>query len=104
MQKTDEQQHHDCITRFIDLANELARDGIPNRVVAAGLMTASGIFSTYIVLGNSGRLDDSGVEKITGVYREQLQLVQQHREQRDIKEKENQVADTVERIVSFPEE
>jgi len=83
MPKSEEEQHHDCINRFIELANELAADGISNRVVAAGLMTASGIFSTFIVLGNSGHLDGDGIGKISDAYRQQLELIQQSREHRD---------------------
>ena len=77
MTATEEEQHHQCIQRFIDLANAMKDEGIPTRVVSAGLMTASGLYATYTVAGNDGGLNASGVDKVAAAYKQNLQRIQQ---------------------------
>ncbi|MAC33074.1 MAG: DUF3144 domain-containing protein [Haliea sp.] len=63
--------------RFIDLANTMKNEGVPTRVISAGLMTASGVYATYTVAGNSGGLNPSGVDKVAEAYKENLQRIQE---------------------------
>ncbi|GAB3321865.1 DUF3144 domain-containing protein [Haliea atlantica] len=77
MTATDQEQHHQCMQRFIDLANTMKNEGVPTRVISAGLMTASGVYATYTVAGNSGGLNPSGVDKVAEAYKENLQRIQE---------------------------
>ena len=70
-------QHDDCMRRFIDLANELKNGGVPVNVVSWALMSASGIYATYSVVGNDGGLNESGVDKVAGAYRKNLANIQE---------------------------
>jgi hypothetical protein len=70
-------QHDACMQRFIDLANEMKNEGAPVNVVSWALMTASGIYATYSVVGNSGGLNPSGVDKVADAYRQNLLNLQQ---------------------------
>jgi hypothetical protein len=62
--------------RFIDLANAMKDEGVPVNVVSWALMTASGIYATYSVAGNSGGLNPSGVEKVADAYKQNLRNIQ----------------------------
>ena len=59
------------------LANVIKDEGVSAKVVSAGLMTASGIYATYLAGGNDGGLTPSGIDKVTAVYRSQLESVQE---------------------------
>ena len=76
---SDEQKkmHDECMQRFIDLANAMKDEGVPVKVVSWALMTASGIYATYSVAGNSGGLNPSGVDKVADAYRQNLANIQQ---------------------------
>ena len=76
MTKSDAELHQECTRRFIELANAMAKEGIASPVVSAGLMSASGVYATYIVAGNEGGLNPTGVDKVTAAYRQQLEQVQ----------------------------
>ena len=76
MSKSDAELHQACTARFIELANTMAEEGIASPVVSAGLMSASSVYATYIVAGNEGGLNESGVDKVTAAYRLQLEQVQ----------------------------
>lgn len=76
MSKSDSQLHHECINRFIDLANTMKDEKISTAVVSAGMMSASAIYATYVAAGNSGALAESGVDKVVNAYRHQLEQVQ----------------------------
>jgi len=65
-----------CVNRFIDLANEIHKEGVNTEIVSSGLMTACAVYATYVVTGNAGALRDSGVEKISGLFSEELAQVQ----------------------------
>jgi glucan phosphoethanolaminetransferase (alkaline phosphatase superfamily) len=104
MTKSDEELNYECMHRFIALANEMKTEGISNRVVSAGLMTASCVFATFTTIGNSGRLNQSAMTDVIESYRMQLEWVQKQREEGDIKQEEENISQTVERIVSFPED
>lgn len=70
------QQHDDCMQRFIDLSNAMKDEGVPVNVVSWALMTASGIYSTYSVTGNSGGLNPSGIDKVVNAYKQNLTNIQ----------------------------
>jgi len=75
--KTDLEVHQECVRRFIDLANAMKDEGTGTNVVSAGLMTASAVYATFVVGGNTGGLTESGVDKVTAAYKQQLEQVQQ---------------------------
>lgn len=66
----------ECIGRFVELANVMNKEKIPKGVISTALMTASGIYATFIAAGNEGGLTESGMDKITAAYRGQLEQVQ----------------------------
>ena len=70
----EQKQHHRyCTNKFIELANELRREDIDPNLVSGALMTASGVYATYIAAGNDGALESSGVEKVVDMYRRMLE-------------------------------
>ena len=71
-----EKQHQYCTNRFIELANELKDEKIDPALVSGALMTASGIYATYVAAGNNGTLEASGVEKVVGLFRRTLEHFQ----------------------------
>ena len=79
MPDNEEQQFDACINRFIELANTMHGEKIPQGVVSSALMTASGIYATFVVSGNDGGLTESGIDKVTDAYRGQLEQVQKMR-------------------------
>ena len=83
MAKTKQEHHQDCMNRFIDLANQMKDEGIDTTVVSAGMMSASAVYATFVVSGNTGGLTDSGIEKITAAYKQHLQRVQEMRKEED---------------------
>ena len=70
---SDQENHKYCTNKFIELANELKEEGIDIKLVNGALMTASGIYATYIAAGNEGSLESSGVDKVVDVYRRTLE-------------------------------
>lgn len=85
MAKTDQETHEECMQRFIDLANAMKEEGVPTKIVSAGMMTASAIYTTYVFAGNDGRVAPSGIEKLTAAYRQQLEQVQQAKQETQAK-------------------
>tara|TARA_R110000823_G_scaffold210224_13_gene340569 strand:+ start:27884 stop:28141 length:258 start_codon:yes stop_codon:yes gene_type:complete len=69
--------HHDCVNRFIALANAMKDEEIDINVVNAGLMTAAGLYASYVVGGNDGGLTESGVDKVSEVFRNELRRIQE---------------------------
>lgn len=70
---SDADKHKYCTNRFIELANELKNEDIDPTLVSGALMTASGVYATYVAAGNDGALEASGVDKIVGLYRRTLE-------------------------------
>ncbi|MDX1626057.1 MAG: hypothetical protein R3323_06045 [Wenzhouxiangellaceae bacterium] len=69
--------HNRATAAFIDLANKLAKeDDQDPKIVSAGLMAASGVYATFIAAGNEGFLGPEGVEKVAGMYRNNLAYIQ----------------------------
>lgn len=74
---SQEEQHQDCTNRFIALANEMKSEGVDPTLVNGALMTASGIYATFIATGNDGALEASGVKKVVDLYQNTLERFQQ---------------------------
>lgn len=78
---SEQDLHLEAMNRFIALANELKNDNIPTHVVSWAMMTASAVYSTFSVAGNTGGLNPTGVEKVVDTYRQCLEQVQEARKQ-----------------------
>lgn len=71
--QTDQEKHQYCANKYIQLANQLKKEGFDPNLVSGALMTASGIFATYVAVGNNGALEPSGVDKVVALYRRTLE-------------------------------
>ena len=69
----DQEKHRYCTNKFIELANQLKDENIHPNLVSGALMTASGIYATYVAAGNKGALEPSGVDKVVALYRRTLE-------------------------------
>jgi len=69
----DQEKHQYCTNKFIELANQLKKEEIDPALVSGALMTASGVYATYLAAGNSGALESSGIDKVVAVYRRTLE-------------------------------
>jgi hypothetical protein len=69
----DLEKHRYCTNKFIELANELKDEETSPELVSGALMTASGIYATFVAAGNRGALEPSGVDKVVAVYRRTLE-------------------------------
>ncbi|MBT3411180.1 MAG: DUF3144 domain-containing protein [Halieaceae bacterium] len=76
MSKSDAELHHECMNRFIDLANTIKDESVGTHVISAAMMSASAVYATYVSAGNEGGLTESGMEKVIDAYRHQMQQVQ----------------------------
>jgi hypothetical protein len=56
-------------------------EGMDIQLVSAALMTASGIYATYTVAGNDGGLEQSGIDKVVGTYRQNLEFIQKRKKE-----------------------
>lgn len=72
-----EQQHQDCTNRFIALANQMKDEGVDTARVSGALMTASGVYATFLAAGNNGTLEPSGVKKVVDLYQNTLERFQE---------------------------
>ena len=81
MSDSENEQLQQIMQRFIDLANVIKDEGIEPRIITVGLMRASCVYSTYVVAGNEGGLNESGVEKVAEAYKQQLAHIQQLKRQ-----------------------
>ena len=76
---SERENHNLCTSKFIDLANELKDLGHSPQLISAALMSASGIYATFITAGNSGGLQPSGVDKVVMMYRRNLEHIQERK-------------------------
>jgi hypothetical protein len=76
MTKTDTELHSECVQRFIDLANAMKNEGLDVNIVSGGLMSASALYASFLVGGNSGGLTASGINKVSAVYKHELERIQ----------------------------
>ena len=72
----DQEKHQYCTNKFIKLANELGKEGIDPPLVSGSLMTASGVYATFLGAGNQGVLEPGGVDKVVEIYRRTLEQTQ----------------------------
>jgi hypothetical protein len=84
---SDQEKHQYCTNKFIELANQLKKEEIDPALVSGALMTASGIFATYLATGNSGALESGGVDKVVAVYRRTLEHYQKIKKNKLMNEK-----------------
>lgn len=77
----DEMEKHkmqaEAVKKFIALANELKGDKFPVDVVSDAMLSAAGVYATYVAAGNDGFLRRSGVEKVITVFANSLMAVQE---------------------------
>ncbi|MCW8873696.1 MAG: DUF3144 domain-containing protein [Xanthomonadales bacterium] len=69
----EQEKHRYCTNKFIELANQLKDEKIDPTLVSGALMTASGIYATFVAAGNEGALEPSGVDKVVALYRRTLE-------------------------------
>lgn len=69
----DVEKHQYCTNKFIELANQLKAEKIDASMVSGALMTASGVYATYVAAGNKGALNPTGVDKVVDTYRRTLE-------------------------------
>ena len=66
----------DAINAFIGLANEMKDNGSSIQFVSTSLMRACAVYSTYVIAGNQGALKQSGVDKLSEIFAQELDVVQ----------------------------
>ena len=76
---SDREKHDYCTHKFINLANELDKEGQDPQLVSAALMAATGIYATYVTAGNTGGLQPSGVDKVVMMFRRNLEHIQERK-------------------------
>ena len=76
---SEQDQLHQGMNRFIDIANEMKDSGVPVHVVSTAMMRAFCVYATFSVAGNTGGLTESGVEKMAEVFKQELADVQEAR-------------------------
>jgi len=69
----NEDQHKYCTNKFIELANQLKDEAMDPEIVSGAMMTASGVYATFVAAGNNGALEPSGVDKVVDLYRRLLE-------------------------------
>lgn len=77
MANNDAENHKECVNQFIELANSMKDKDIDINIVSGSLMTASGLYASYVAGGNDGGLTESGVDKVAAVYKRELERIQQ---------------------------
>jgi DNA-binding NtrC family response regulator len=83
----DQEKHRYCTNKFIELANQLKDEQIDTSLVSGALMTASGIYATFVAAGNQGALEPSGVDKVVAIYRRTLE---HHQDVKKARSKQNE--------------
>ncbi|MCH1597818.1 MAG: DUF3144 domain-containing protein [Pseudomonadales bacterium] len=74
---TDASKIVGALNNFIALANQMTNEEeLDRNVVSTALMRACAVYSTFVVTGNDGALKESGVEKLTKLFSEELVAVQ----------------------------
>ena len=66
----------DAINAFIGLANEMKDNGATIQFVSTALMRACAVYSTYVIAGNQGALEQTGVKKLSEIFAQELDVVQ----------------------------
>ncbi len=71
--------HQQAVNRLIELANQMKDEGINPQVISAALMSASGLYSTFVHAGNEGYLRDSGIKKLVVAYERRVKEIQKYK-------------------------
>ena len=71
------QTQQEAINAFINLANEMKDNGASIQFVSTALMRACAVYATYVVAGNEGALKEGGIEKLSGVFAQELNVIQE---------------------------
>ena len=71
------QTQQEAINAFINLANEMKNNGASIQFVSTALMRACAVYATYVVAGNEGALKEGGIEKLSGVFAQELNVIQE---------------------------
>ena len=71
------QTQQEAINVFINLANEMKNNGASIQFVSTALMRACAVYATYVVAGNEGALKESGIEKLSEVFAQELNVIQE---------------------------
>ena len=66
----------EAINAFIELANEMKDNGASIQFVSTALMRACAVYSTYVIAGNEGALRQAGIEKLSELFAQELDVVQ----------------------------
>ena len=66
----------DAINAFIGLANEMKDNGATIQFVSTALMRACAVYSTYVIAGNQGALEQTGVKKLSEIFAQELDVIQ----------------------------
>ena len=74
---TGPQTQQEAINAFINLANEMKNDGASIQFVSTALMRACAVYATYVIAGNDGALKESGIEKLSEVFSQELNVIQE---------------------------
>lgn len=74
---TGPQTQQEAINTFINLANEMKNNGASIQFVSTALMRACAVYATYVVAGNDGALKESGIEKLSEVFAQELNVIQE---------------------------
>ena len=89
MAKTEAEYHHECMNRFIDLANAMKEESVAPNIVLSAMMRASAVYAMYVAGGNEGGLTPSGIDKVTAAYKQQLERVQQAKKEQAAQEEKS---------------
>ena len=68
--------HRQLLNKFVALANEMKSEGHNTDLVSAAMMAGSAVYATYASSGNDGYLHNSGIDKVTEIYKQHLIYVQ----------------------------
>lgn len=71
--------HQQAVNRIIELANHMKDEGISPQIISAALMSASGLYSTFVHAGNDGFLRESGVKKLVVAYERRVNEIQKYK-------------------------
>ena len=74
---SDSETHLACVNRFIALANQMKDEGVTPNIVGGALMSAAGLYASFVAGGNEGGLTQSGIEKIATVFKHELERLEQ---------------------------
>lgn len=73
---TEIQEFTKLVERFVQLANEMKKEGTSLATINSALMSASATYGSYVAAGNEGYLRPSGVDKLVDAYRHHAVRVQ----------------------------